>query len=93
MRRRVPQDRDLREVPQAKRRPRAKVLSEYARQYPARNDAMVAAYRSGGYTLQDIGDYFSLHYSRISQIVHAADLVQREEKGKTPFCRLFALVN
>jgi len=83
MRRQVQQNRDLREVPQAKRRPPAKALPEYAREYPQRNDAIVAAYRSGGYTLRDIGDYFSLHYSRISKIVHAADLVRREEKGKT----------
>jgi len=83
MRRQVPQNRDLREVPQAKRLPPSKALSEYARQYPQRNDAIVAAYRSGGYTLRDIGDYFSLHYSRISKIVHAADLALREEKGKT----------
>jgi REP element-mobilizing transposase RayT len=83
MRRQVPQNRDLREVPQAKRRPRAKALPEYARKYVQRNDAIVAAYRSGGYTLRDIGDYFSLHYSRISKIVQAADSALREEKGKT----------
>ena len=82
MRRQVPQNRDLREVPQAKHRPPAKVLPEYAREHSQRNDAIVAAYRSGGYTLRDIGDYFSLHYSRISKIIHAADLAAREEKGK-----------
>jgi hypothetical protein len=85
MRRQVPQNRDLREVPQAKRRPPAKALPEYARAYLQRNDAIVAAYRSGGYTLRDIGDYFSLHYSRISKIVRAASLAAREEKGKTLF--------
>jgi putative transposase len=50
MQRKVPQHRDLREVQQAKRRPRAKALPEYAREHPQRNDAIVAAYRSGGYT-------------------------------------------
>ena len=82
LRRQMPQNRDLREVPQAKRRPRAKALPAYTREYVQRNDAIVAAYRSGGYTLRDIGDYFGLHYSRISKIVHAADLAAREEKGK-----------
>ena len=81
MRRQVPQNRDLREVPQAKRRHRAKALSAYAREYVQRDDAIVAAYRSGGYTLRDIGDYFGLHYSRISKIVHAADLARREKRG------------
>ena len=83
MRRHVPHNRDLREVPQAKRRPLAKALPDYAREHLQRNDAIVAAYRSGGYTLRDIGDYFSLHYSRISKIIRAADLASREEKGKT----------
>jgi hypothetical protein len=83
MRRHVPPNRDLREIPQAKRRSLAKALPEYASEYLQRNDAIVAAYRSGGYTLRDIGDYFSLHYSRISKIIHAADLASREEKRKT----------
>jgi REP element-mobilizing transposase RayT len=84
MHRKVPQDRDLREVPQAKGRSRAnKALPEYAREYRQRNDAIVAAYLSGRYTLREIGDYFSLHYSRISKIVHAADLAEHDKKGKT----------
>jgi hypothetical protein len=43
----------------------------------------VAAYQRGGYTLRQIEDYFSLHYSRISKIIHAAELAAHEEKGKT----------
>ncbi|MCP4324967.1 MAG: addiction module toxin RelE, partial [Alteromonadales bacterium] len=27
------------------------------------------AYKSGGYTLRQIGDHFKLHYSRVSRIV------------------------
>ena len=80
---RIPKDRDLRELPQARQRPPAKSLADYVRENPERNDSIVAAYRSGGYTLRDIGDFFSLHYSRISKIIHAADLALREEKGKT----------
>jgi len=73
LRRQLPKDRDLREVQQAKRRPPAKPLPEYVRDYPQRNEAIVAAYRSGGYTLQEIGDFFGIHYSRVSKIVQAAD--------------------
>jgi hypothetical protein len=73
----------LREVRQAKRRPRAKALPEYEREHLQRNDAVVAAYRSGRYTLREIGDYFSLHYSRISNIIHVADLATGEENRKT----------
>ena len=53
VRRQIPRNRDLREVPQAKRRPPAKTLTEYARENRQRNKAIVAAYRSGGHTPQD----------------------------------------
>lgn len=83
MRRKVPEDRDLREIPQAKARPVAKPLAHYARQHPDRDRAITAAYASGGYTLQDIGDYFGLHYSRVSKIVRAASQVSAKAQGKT----------
>jgi REP element-mobilizing transposase RayT len=81
LRRQLPKNRDLREVPQSKRRPPPKPLPEYVRDYPWRNEAIVAAYRSGGYTLQDIGDFFGIHYSRVSKIVQAADVTRREAIG------------
>jgi hypothetical protein len=83
MRRKIPADRDLREVPQAKARPPAKPLPEYARQHPQRDRAIAAAYASGGYTMQDIGDYFGLHYSRVSKIVRAESQYRSRAKGKT----------
>lgn len=83
MRRKVPADGDLREVPQARARPAAKPLFHYARAYADRDSAIAAAYASGGYTLKDIGDYFGLHYSRISKIVHLAEQADAEAKRKT----------
>ncbi|MEA3276049.1 MAG: hypothetical protein U9Q81_12300 [Pseudomonadota bacterium] len=83
MRRKVPTGRDLREIPQAKVRPIAKPLAHYARKHPDRNGAIAAAYASGGYTMQEIGDYFRLHYSRVSKIVQAASRVRAKAKGKT----------
>ena len=44
LRRQLPKNRDLREVPQSKRRP-PPPLPEYVRDYPRRNEAIVAAYR------------------------------------------------
>jgi hypothetical protein len=44
-----------------------------------RDDAIVSAYRSGGYSLKAIGDHFGLHYSRVSRIVAAVE----KAKGKT----------
>ncbi len=79
LRRQLPNDRDLSEVPRAQRRPPAKALAEYATLYPDRDEAIAVAYASGGYTLKQIGEYFCLHYSRVSRIVLRA----REAKGKT----------
>jgi len=61
----------------------AKPLADYARDHPERNRAIAAAYASGGYTMQEIGDYFGLHYSRISKIVRADGQTGRKAKGKT----------
>jgi hypothetical protein len=86
MRRKIPADRDLREVPpQAKARPLAKPLSAYARKHPQREDqAIAAAYASGGYTMPDIGDYFGLHHSHVSKIVRAGNHFRSRAKGKPP---------
>jgi len=42
----------------------------------SRNEAIVLSYSSDGYGMKQIGDFFGLHYSRVSQIT-------REAKGKT----------
>ena len=83
MRRKIPKGMDLREVPQSKTKPPAKSLAAFARANVDRNDAIVAAYASGGYTMREIGDYFGLHYSRVSKIVRAGDSARSMEKGKT----------
>ena len=79
MRSKVSLGKDLREIPQARARPVAKPISAYALDYTDRDSAIAAAYASGGYTLKDIGDYFGLHYSRISKIVRQVE----QAKGKT----------
>jgi len=72
MQRKVPRHRDLREVPQAKPRPLPQSLPEFERANPDRDQAIRAAYASGGYTMREIGDYFGLHQSRISKIIRPA---------------------
>ncbi|MCB1674661.1 MAG: transposase [Halioglobus sp.] len=62
-------DKDLSEVPSSQHRPAPKSLDDYARQAADRNIGIVTAYRSGGYTLKDIGEYFGLHYSTVSGII------------------------
>ncbi len=68
------QEGDLTDIPKKQQRHSAKSLSEYERLNPTRDDAIQAAYSSGGYTLKSLGNYFGLHYSRVSRIV---------SKGKT----------
>jgi putative transposase len=82
MQRKIPHDRDLREVPQAKRRTVPLALPDYERAHADRNQAIKAAYASGGYTMQEIGDYFGLHCSRISKIIRAApELTGKSQVG------------
>lgn len=83
MRRKVPKERDLREIPLTKARAPAKPLSYYEHRYADRNGAIIAAYASGGYTMQHIGDFFGLHYSRVSKIIHADDQARAKAKRKT----------
>jgi len=71
-------DRDLSEIPARQKRPIAKSLGEYASQGEGRDHAIVLAYRSGGYSMKEIGAFFDLHYSRVSRI-----LKQEMAKGKT----------
>ncbi len=83
LRRKLPRDRDLSEVPRAQRRPLPNPLHDYAEMYPDRDEAIAAAYASGGYTLKAIGEYFGLHYAQISRIVRR----MKDAKGKTPISR------
>lgn len=75
---------NLREVPSAQRRGPIRPLAEYQARAESRDKAIVAMYRSGGYTLREIGVHFGLHYSRVSRIVaRARGADRRQAKGKT----------
>ncbi|MBS1225325.1 MAG: addiction module toxin RelE [Proteobacteria bacterium] len=68
----------LNEIPTVQRRPPPPPLSQFAEAHD-RDEAIQRAYASGGYSLKEIGDYFGLHYSRISRILQK----QRMAKDKT----------
>ncbi len=74
----------LREVPRAQRRPLAKPLADFARRYPERREAMARAFHSGVYSMQEIADYFGVHYSTVSRAV------RRLEAGNGPAARLLS---
>lgn len=61
------------EVPAVQHRPTPHPLGSYEKDAPDREQAIIAAYRSGAYSMKAIGNHFGLHLSRISQIVRAAD--------------------
>jgi hypothetical protein len=61
--------RELSDVPVKQRRALPKALSHYAARFKERDMAIAAAYGSGGYSMKEIGDHFSLHYSYISRII------------------------
>lgn len=65
----IDQDKSLSEIPSMQRRPIAKPIGEYEKAGLSRNAAITNAYRSGGYTLKEIGNHFGLHYSTVSGII------------------------
>ena len=71
MQRKILRDKDLSETPSSQKRQLAKPLSHYENQYKDRDTAIFKSYESGGYSLKDIGDYYNLHYSRVSRIIRA----------------------
>lgn len=60
---------NLREVSKAQRRAIALPLDEYQQRYENRNEAMAQAYRSGAYTMVQIGEHFGVHYVTVSRAV------------------------
>lgn len=63
-------DKNISEIPKIQRRAVPKTLKIYDTLTNSRNESIVMAYRSGGYTLEEIGKHHSLHYSSISRIIH-----------------------
>ena len=66
----IDEDKEMSEVPSSQRRPIPLDLSHYETSNADRNSAIKQAYQSGGYTLKQLGDYFGLHYSTVSGIMH-----------------------
>jgi len=70
MQRLIDEDQELSEIPSAQRKPIPDTLDNYLASSQDRNTAICKAYQSGGYTLKQLGDYFTLHYSTVSGIVN-----------------------
>jgi len=61
-------DSNLSEVPLKQRRAQSKPLIEYQQYAATRDEAILNAYRSDGYTHKQIGEIFGIHYSMVSRI-------------------------
>ncbi|WP_240923680.1 hypothetical protein [Psychromonas sp. SA13A] len=46
-------------------------LKSYQEQSDTRNEAIMKAYQSGRYTMEEIGTHFKIHYSLVSRIISA----------------------
>lgn len=62
---------DFSEFPSTQYTPIAPSLTHYEQQTSSRNEAIKLAHSTGGYSMKQLGDYFGLHYSRISRIVNS----------------------
>jgi REP element-mobilizing transposase RayT len=58
-------------VPRAQRRP-PPPLQDIERQYGERDAAMVAAHATGGYSYQQIGAHFGVHFTTVAKVVRRA---------------------
>jgi len=75
----IDRGKDYREIPRKQRRAPPKPLIDFSVGERNRDEAIVAAYASGGFSMKEIGDHFGLHYSYISRIISRA----RNERRKT----------
>lgn len=58
---------NLDEIPNLQKRGTKKELPYYSQKYVNDDEAMVKAYKSGHYTMKEIGDYFGVSYSTVSR--------------------------
>ncbi len=65
-------DVELSEIPKSQRKAKPEAIEYYLKQAMNRDNAILRAWNSGGYTQKNIADYFSIHYSRVSKIIKKA---------------------
>ena len=60
---------DLSEIPLKQRSTTPQSLVQYELEANSKYETIAKVYQSGGYTQKQVGDFFGLHYSKISRIV------------------------
>ena len=56
-------------IPRAQRRVPAPALAKIAAKYHERNDAIYAAYATGGYSYREIAEYYGLHLATVGRVI------------------------
>lgn len=59
------------QIPIVQRRPPPPPLAEIERHAQDRNAAIVSAYSTGGYSYQQLADYFGVHFTTVGKIVRS----------------------
>ncbi len=70
----IEQKESLDDIPALQKRAAPRPMSYYQNRYKDEKQAIYQIYRSGGYTLKDIGDHYGKHYTTISRIVRRMEL-------------------
>lgn len=61
------------QIPLAQRRPKPPSLAEIENLSPDRDAAIITAYATGGYSYQQIADYFGVHFTTVGRIVRRGE--------------------
>lgn len=65
----IEQDKSLLGIPKVQYKTNGCSIQELESNTNNRNECIKLAYESGRFTLEEMGNYFGLHYSRVSRIV------------------------
>jgi putative transposase len=74
MQRKMDPEQSLDDIPKPQKKSPVKPLSYYEKRYGVRNRSMAEAYRSGYYTLKNIGDYFGVSYATVGRALKEVDV-------------------
>jgi putative transposase len=75
-------DQSLKDIPSKQKMAPIKPLSHFAERYKTRDESLAQAYRSGHYTLAQVGEYFGVSYATVSRAVKRAEGRGRNVKRK-----------
>ena len=73
MLRKLDPEQSLKDIPKKQKQAPVKPLTYFAERYKTRDESMAQAYRSGHYTLEQVGEHFGVSYATVSRAVKQAE--------------------